>query len=236
MSAAALQTIDLTAGYGSNADVLGGVSVTVAEGEAIAILGANGAGKTTLLKTICGLLRARSGSVRLAGNEIVGKPAHRIARAGLAHVPEGRQIFVRQSVAENLRLGAMSSPAWQERQARLLDVFPVLQEKLSQNAGELSGGQQQMLAIARGLMSSPSVLMIDEPSLGLSPKLVDDLTALLGRVRAELNVAVVLVEQNAAVAAGVADRAYVLRLGSVVLEERAENVLGSQDVLRAYLA
>lgn len=235
MTSLALETNELTAGYGGNADVLHGVSVNVAEGEAIAILGANGAGKTTLLRTICGLIRARSGTVRLRGSEIVGRPAHRIARAGLAHVPEGRQIFVGQSVAENLRLGAMNSARWEERQEHLLEVFPVLREKLDQNAGELSGGQQQMLAIARGLMSAPSVLMIDEPSLGLSPKLVDDLTGLLLRLRAELNIAVLLVEQNAAVAAGVADRAYVLRLGSVVLEEAAKDLLGSQDVLSAYL-
>lgn len=236
MSALALETEALTAGYGRGGDVLRGVSINVAEGEAVAVLGANGAGKTTLLKTICGLLRARTGTVRLKGGDILGRPAHRIARDGLAHVPEGRQIFVRQTVGENLRLGAMGSPEWDERQTRLLDVFPVLREKLGQNAGELSGGQQQMLAIARGLMSSPSVLMIDEPSLGLSPKLVDDLTQLLLRVRSELKVAVLLVEQNASVAAGVADRAYILRLGTVVLEEAAEKVLGSHDVLSAYLA
>src|SRR5262249_9179800 len=199
-------------------DVLHGVSVKVAEGEAIAILGANGAGKTTLLKTICGLLPPREGSIRLKGTEISGRPAHLVARAGLAHVPEGRQVFVGQSVGENLRLGAINSPDWEERQQYLLDVFPVLREKLKQNAGELSGGQQQMLAIARGLMSSPSLLMIDEPSLGLSPKLVDELTELLQRLRSELGIAILLVEQNAAVAAGVADRAYVLRLGNVVME------------------
>ena len=236
MTALALETEALTAGYGRGGDVLRGVSINVTEGEAVAVLGANGAGKTTLLKTICGLLSARTGSVRLKGSEILGRPAHRIARDGLAHVPEGRQIFVRQTVRENLRLGAMGSPEWEERQAHLLDVFPVLREKLAQNAGELSGGQQQMLAIARGLMSSPAVLMIDEPSLGLSPKLVDDLTNLLLRVRNELKVAVLLVEQNASVAAGVADRAYILRLGTVVLEEAAEKVLGSHDVLSAYLA
>jgi branched-chain amino acid transport system ATP-binding protein len=235
MTTYALEIDGVTAGYRANVNVLHGVSVNVAEGEAVAIVGANGAGKTTLLNTICGLLPARSGSVRLKGAEIGGRPAHQIARAGLAHVPEGRQIFVRQSVAENLRLGAMNSDVWEERRDHLLDVFPVLREKLDQNAGELSGGQQQMLAVARGLMSSPSVVMIDEPSLGLSPKLVDDLTNLLRRLRAELRVAILLVEQNAAVAAGVADRVYVLRLGSVVLEESAEQVLGSEDVLSAYL-
>ncbi len=232
----ALETEDLTAGYGDNVDVLRGVSVAVGEGEAVAILGANGAGKSTLLKTICGLLPARRGRVRFRGEEIAGHPAHRIARAGLAHVPEGRQIFISQSVEENLRLGAMDSGEWEERHELLLEVFPMLKEKLHQNAGELSGGQQQMLAIARGLMSSPRVLMIDEPSLGLSPKLVDECTDLLRRLRSELGVSILLVEQNAAVAAGVADRAYVLRLGEVVLEESAGEVLGNAEVLSAYLA
>src|SRR5262249_53207303 len=154
----------------------------------------------------------------------------------LVHVPEGRQIFVGQSVAENLELGAMGADDAEERREQLLEVFPVLREKLGQNAGELSGGQQQMLAIARGLMSSPALLMIDQPSLGLSPKLVDELTELLRRLRSELGIAILLVEQNAAVAAGAADRAYVLRLGNVVLEETAGDVLGNDEVLKAYLA
>jgi branched-chain amino acid transport system ATP-binding protein len=144
-------------------------------------------------------------------------------------------VFVRQSVAENLRLGAMGSEQYEERLAQLLDVFPALREKLDQDAGELSGGQQQMLAIARGLMSSPSLLMLDEPSLGLSPKLVDEVITLLKRLRKELGITALLVEQNAAVAAGVADRAYVLRRGEIVVEETADEVLGSEDVLSAYL-
>jgi len=232
---AALSITDLTAGYTGKVDVLHSVSLEVAEGEAVAILGANGAGKSTLLRLISGLLVARDGSISFAGEEIGGRPPHVIARAGIAHVPEGREIFVRQSVAENLRLGAMGAPVADARLAGLLAVFPVLEEKLDQAAGELSGGQQQMLAIARGLMSSPRLLMLDEPSLGLSPKLVDEVTALLGRIRAELGVTVLLVEQNAAVAAGVADRAYVMRRGRIALEERADALLGSEDVLSAYL-
>jgi ABC-type branched-subunit amino acid transport system ATPase component len=230
-----LETEELTAGYLGNVDVLHGVSIHVSAGEAVAILGANGAGKTTLLKTICGGLSARSGAVRFRGGEIAGQPTHKVARSGLVHVPEGRQVFVAQSVAENLRLGAMNASDWEERREQLLEVFPMLREKLDQNAGELSGGQQQMLAIARGLMSSPSLLMVDEPSLGLSPKLVDELTELLRRLRSELRIAILLVEQNAAVAAGVADRAYVLRLGNVVLEESASEVLGNDEILSAYL-
>ena len=230
-----LEIKDLTAGYTGKVDVLHGVSLEVGEKEPVAILGANGAGKSTLLRTISGLIEPREGSIKFAGEEIGGRPPHLIAQSGIAHVPEGREIFVRQTVAENLHLGAMGAPNREERLAQLLEVFPVLEEKLDQHAGELSGGQQQMLAIARGLMSSPRLLMLDEPSLGLSPKLVDEVTELLAKVRAELGVAVLLVEQNAAVAAGVAGRAYVMRRGRIALEEKAEALLGSEDVLSAYL-
>jgi branched-chain amino acid transport system ATP-binding protein len=232
---AALEVQDLVAGYSGKVDVLNGVSLKLDDREAVAVLGANGAGKTTLLRTISGLLPARRGSVRVLGEDVAGMPPHRIARSGVAHVPEGRQTFVRQTVEENLQLGGMGSGRQGERRAQLLEVFPPLAEKLKQPAAELSGGQQQMLAIARGLMSSPSLLMLDEPSLGLSPKLVDDMIELLQRLREELGITLLLVEQNAAVAAEVADRAYVLRLGEVVLEESASKVLGSEDVLSAYL-
>jgi branched-chain amino acid transport system ATP-binding protein len=231
-----LRISDLVAGYTGKVDVLHGVSLEVADKEAVAILGANGAGKSTLLRTISGLLGARSGEISFRGDDITGMPPHRIAQSGIAHVPEGREIFVYQTVAENLKLGAMGADDADERLTQLLEVFPILEEKLGQDAGELSGGQQQMLAIARGLMSSPKLLMLDEPSLGLSPKLVDEVGALLAKVRAELGVTVLLVEQNAAVAAGVADRAYVMRRGRIALEEKAEAILGSEDVLSAYLA
>lgn len=231
----ALDVEDLRAGY-TQADVLHGVSMAVGAGEAVALVGANGAGKSTLLRTISGLMPPRQGTVRFQGEEIGGRPAHAIARAGLAHVPEGREILVRQSVKENLHLGAIAADDRAERLEQLLDVFPVLRQKLDQGAEELSGGQQQMLAIARGLMSSPSLLMLDEPSLGLSPKLVDEVAALIERVRSELGTTVLLVEQNAAVAAGVADRAYVMRRGRVVMEEKADDLLGSEDVVSAYLA
>jgi branched-chain amino acid transport system ATP-binding protein len=231
-----LRISDLVAGYTGKVDVLHGVSLEVADKEAVAILGANGAGKSTLLRTISGLLGARSGEISFRGDDITGMPPHRIAQSGIAHVPEGREIFVYQTVAENLKLGAMDADDADERLTQLLEVFPILEEKLGQDAGELSGGQQQMLAIARGLMSSPKLLMLDEPSLGLSPKLVDEVGALLAKVRAELGVTVLLVEQNAAVAAGVADRAYVMRRGRIALEEKAEAILGSEDVLSAYLA
>jgi branched-chain amino acid transport system ATP-binding protein len=232
--AAELEVSGLFAGYGK-IDVLRDVSISVERREAVAVLGANGAGKTTLLRTISGLLRGREGTIRFQDREIGDHAPQRIARDGLCHVPEGRQVFVRQTVGENLRLGAMDSHHYEERLEQLLEVFPALREKLDQDAGELSGGQQQMLAIARGLMSSPSVLMLDEASLGLSPKLVDEVITLLKRLRAELGITVLLVEQNAAVAAGVADRAYVLRRGEIAVEESADEVLGSEDVLSAYL-
>jgi branched-chain amino acid transport system ATP-binding protein len=232
----ALDVCDVRAGYGRHVDVLHGVSLHVDEGEAVSLLGANGAGKTTLLRIVSGLLRPRAGSVGLRGENIAGLPPHRIARRGLAHVPEGRQIFVRQTVAENLALGGMGSDEREARKAALLDVFPGLREKLAQPAGELSGGQQQMLAIARGLMSSPAVLMLDEPSLGLSPKLVDEVAELLRRLRGELGLTVLLVEQNAAMAAQVTDRAYVMRRGEVVLEAPSAELLGNQELRSAYLA
>jgi branched-chain amino acid transport system ATP-binding protein len=231
----ALAVEDLVAGYTSKVDVLRGVSLEIERGESVAILGANGAGKTTLLRAISGLLPTRRGSVRFMQREIAGRAPHRIAKSGLAHVPEGRQIFVRQTVGENLQLGAMDSEQQDARRGQLLEVFPALKEKLDQRAGELSGGQQQMLAIARGLMSSPAVVMLDEPSLGLSPKLVDEFTSLLRRLRSDLGITLLLVEQSTAVAAGVADRAYVLQRGQVVMEESAAEILGSEDVLRAYL-
>jgi len=232
---AALEVDGLITGYVGKVDVLREVSLTVGDGEAVALLGANGAGKTTLLRAVSGLLPVRAGSIRFRGGAISGTAAHRIARGGVAHVPEGRQVFVRQTVGENLYLGSMGSADSEARLAQMLEVFPALEQKLDQPAGELSGGQQQMLAIARGLMSSPSLLLLDEPSLGLSPKLVDELTALLRRVRSELGIAMLLVEQNAAVAAGAADRAYCLRLGEVVLEESAAEVLGNDELVRAYL-
>ena len=232
---AALDIKSLVAGYSGKVDVLNGVTLKLDDREAVAVLGANGAGKTTLLRTISGLLAVREGSVRVLGEDVAGMPPHLIARSGVAHVPEGRQTFVHQTVDENLQLGGMGSDRQEERRTELLEVFPALREKLQQPAGELSGGQQQMLAIARGLMSSPSLLMLDEPSLGLSPKLVDEMIELLRRLRDELGITLLLVEQNAAVAAGVADRAYVLRLGEVVMEESAAEILGSDEVLRAYL-
>jgi branched-chain amino acid transport system ATP-binding protein len=232
----ALEIRDLSVGYRRNLDVLHGVSLDVGQGDAVSLLGANGAGKTTLLRAISGLLQPRRGEIRFVGRNTVGLRPHAIARSGLAHVPEGRRILVRQTVGENLAVGSMGSREREERQAALLDVFPVLREKLHQPAGELSGGQQQMLAIARGLMSSPAMLMLDEPSLGLSPKLIDEVAVLLRRLREELSLTVLLVEQNAAMAAQVTERAYVMRRGEIVLEAPARELLGNEELRSAYLS
>jgi branched-chain amino acid transport system ATP-binding protein len=226
----------VVAGYKPGVDVLRGISAHVDAGEAVAIVGANGAGKSSFLRAASGLLPLRAGSISFAGREVASTPSHRLARAGLAHVPEGREVFLHQTVRENLRLGAMGSGECDARMERLLDIFPALREKLGQRAGELSGGQQQMLAIARGLMSEPALLMIDEPSLGLSPKLVDEVAAMLERVRRELGTALLLVEQNTTIAMAVADRALVVRRGEIVLEAQAESLLGNAEVSRAYLA
>jgi branched-chain amino acid transport system ATP-binding protein len=233
---AALDIRELEAGYRRNVDVLHRVSLRVERGEAVSLLGANGAGKTTLLRVVSGLLQPHSGEIRFLGEDTVGRRPHQIARNGLAHVPEGREIFVRQTVAENLALGSMGAADRGEREAALLEVFPVLREKLQQPAGELSGGQQQMLAIARGLMSSPAVVMLDEPSLGLSPKLVDEVAVLLKRLREQLSLTVLLVEQNAAMAAQVTERAYVMRRGEIVLEAPARELLGNEELRSAYLS
>lgn len=230
-----LSVNDVVAGYTSHTDVLRDVSLEIGEGEAVALLGANGAGKTTLLRVISGLLPLRSGAVGFSGQDISGLPAYRIARAGIAHVPEGRQILAHQTVRDNLLIGDPLSRHGGERFDQLLEVFPDLREKLDQSGDELSGGQQQMLAIARGLMANPKLLMLDEPSLGLSPKLVDEVIQLLIRVRKEFGTAVLLVEQSTSIAAEVTDRACVLRLGELVMEGSAEELLTDEKLLSAYL-
>jgi branched-chain amino acid transport system ATP-binding protein len=225
----------VVAGYGSNVDVLREVSLNVGRGEAVALVGSNGAGKSTVLRVVSGLLSSRGGTITFCGSDIGRTAAHRIAQAGMAHVPEGRQLFVHQTVRENLMLGGLRNKQRDERMEALLEVFTALRPKLDQCAGELSGGQQQMVAIARGLMAAPTLLVLDEPSLGLSPKLVDEVAELLKRVLREFDMSLLLVEQNTTIAAEVADRAYVMQRGQIVLEERAADLLSNRDLLRAYL-
>jgi branched-chain amino acid transport system ATP-binding protein len=234
---ALLEVDDIHVFYG-NIEAIRGLSITVDQGEMVAILGSNGAGKTTTLRTISGLGRARSGSIVYDGVDISKMPAHTIVGRGLCQVPEGRRIFGTLTVAENLSLGGYvlrgKPQELKSRRERVLEVFPRLGERAHQLAGTLSGGEQQMLAIGRALMNQPKVLTLDEPSLGLSPLLAKTILKIV-RGFADDGVAVLIVEQNARQALNVADRAYVLETGAVVLEGRARDLAADERVQRAYL-
>lgn len=212
------------------------VSLQVDQGELVAILGANGAGKTTLLRTISGLLRPAKGSVRFADRPLSGMPVHEIVRLGLSHVPEGRGLLPELTVMENLRLGMyLHGPRkLQAELARVFELFPVLQERATQAAGMLSGGEQQMLAIARSLVSRPKLLMVDELSLGLAPKITGELMRLLSRIHEE-GVTVLMVEQNAHQALKFATRVYVLANGRTAVSGTAQELADKPDLLDAYL-
>lgn len=216
--------------------ILSGVSITVRQGGIVTVLGSNGVGKTTLMRAISGVYRVASGSIRFEGEEIANLPAHRIVAAGLAQAPEGRQIFSTMTVEENLRLGAgRRAPAqYASDRDRILAMFPVLAERTRQKAGSMSGGEQQMLCVARALMSRPKLLLMDEPSLGLGPKVVRQIFDLARDIRAA-GTSVLLVEQNARAALRVADFAYVLDGGRVALSGQAGALAGDPRVRAAYL-
>ena len=226
---------DLHAGYGET-EVLRGVDILVRTNEIVAVLGSNGAGKSTLNRAISGVVRVRKGSIRFAGDAIErDKPASIVSR-GLIHVPEGRCVFPNLSVRDNLDLGGYrraSSRRGQNRE-RVFSIFPRLAERQSQRAGSLSGGEQQMLAIGRGLMAEPVLLILDEPSLGLSPLLVEELFALIKRINGQ-GIALLLVEQNVVQSLEVAHRAYILENGSVVLDGASDRLRDNPDLKRAYL-
>jgi branched-chain amino acid transport system ATP-binding protein len=215
-----------------------GVSFTVAEGSIVTILGANGAGKTTILKTVSGVMDPQKGTVDFAGREIQRMDPDRIMRLGLSHVPEGREVFPFLSVRDNLQMGAFIRSDTEEI-ARDLEMvygyFPVLKERADQRAGQLSGGEQQMLAISRALMSRPKMMLLDEPSLGLSPKLVRDIFEIILRINRERGVSVLLVEQNANTALKTADYGYVLEVGRVVMEDSCARLLEKDDIKEFYL-
>jgi len=226
----------LDAGYG-DLQILWGVTLAVRDGELVALVGGNGAGKTTTLRAITGMLRPGAGVVRFRGRVLNGWSPHAITNLGIAHVPEGRQLFPLMTVEENLLLGSYSPRARRKRQAnlaRIYEIFPVLRERRGQDAGTLSGGEQQMLAIGRALMSDPVLLLLDEPSLGLAPLIVRDVFEVIAQIRRQ-GVTVLLVEQNVAQALQIADRAYVLENGRIVLEGAGAALLGRDDVRRAYL-
>ncbi|GAA3818322.1 ABC transporter ATP-binding protein [Sphaerisporangium flaviroseum] len=231
-----LTVADLRAGYGG-AQVLHGVSLTVGQGEICAILGPNGAGKTTLLRALSGMVRVRGG-VRLDGAELAGRSPDTIARQGVAHVPEGRGTFMPLTVEENLRLGAFvrrGRGAVDADLERICTYFPALKSRLAQVAGSLSGGEQQMLAIGRALMLRPRLLLLDEPSLGLAPMVTQELFRIVRAVNEEERTTVVVVEQNAHLALGIAQHAHVLESGRIVLSGSAEQIRADEQVAQSYL-
>jgi branched-chain amino acid transport system ATP-binding protein len=218
-------------------EALKGVSLTVDEGEIVTLIGANGAGKSTTLKTISGLLRPREGAVRFNGQDLRAVPAHKIVDQGIVQVPEGRRVFGRLSVEENLEMGAFSRTDKGEIEAvfdRVFTLFPRLKERRHQVAGTLSGGEQQMLATGRALMANPKVLLMDEPSMGLAPVLVDSIFSTIEELHAS-GTTILLVEQNARMALQVADRGYVLQSGEIVLSGSAADLRAAEMVRKAYL-
>jgi branched-chain amino acid transport system ATP-binding protein len=231
-----LEVRDLQVAYGA-ARALWGVSLDVRAGELLCVVGPNGAGKTTLINTIAGILRARAGRLVFEGRDITALAPHQFCEAGIAVVPEGRRLFTGMTVLENLELGSYLPVAKQHRQASLdaaLELFPALKQKLASAAGELSGGQQQMVAIARALMARPRLLLLDEPSLGLSPRIVHDMFAAIRRINAD-GIAVLLVEQNVTMALQIASRAYVLEEGRIVADGAPAELLARPEIQRAYL-
>ncbi|WP_319824633.1 ABC transporter ATP-binding protein [Thalassovita sp.] len=215
---------------------LRGVSLEVNEGQIVTILGANGAGKTTLMKTISGLMDPEKGHIEFDGTAIEGKQPDQIVRMGLAHVPEGREVFPYLSVEENLKMGAYCrSGDIRDDIALVYEYFPILKERRAQSAGFLSGGQQQMLAIGRGLMARPRLMLLDEPSLGLSPLLTQEIFGIIKRLNAEQGVTMLLVEQNANVALHTAHYGYVLEMGRIVMADTCENLRRSDDIQEFYL-
>jgi branched-chain amino acid transport system ATP-binding protein len=229
-----LDVVDLQVRYGAIAAIKG-ISFSVREGEIVALLGANGAGKTTTQKTISGMLRPAAGSITFAGQRIDGIPPHELINLGICHVPEGRHVFPRMTVAENLSMGAFRFRAPDEDLlAHVLELFPRLQERYGQQAGTLSGGEQQMLAIGRALMGKPRLLLLDEPSMGLAPLIVEQIFEIVRGINAE-GVSILLVEQNARQALTLADRGYVLETGELVLSGSGRELLADDRIRAAYL-
>ena len=223
--------------YYGNIHALQGINLEVFEGEIVTLLGANGAGKTTTLRTISGLMHPRSGTITFDGGDITTVPAHRLVRRGVGHAPEGRRIFSRMTVLENLQMGAYTRGNKDELGAdfeRVFALFPRLRERTSQAGGTLSGGEQQMLAIGRALMTHPKLLLLDEPSMGLAPILVEQIFQVIRDIHAQ-GTTVLVVEQNALMALGIAHRGYILQTGRIVLEDTAANLRQNPEVQKAYL-
>lgn len=236
MSVALLELSNVHTYYG-NIHALKGISLRVDEGEIVTLIGSNGAGKTTTLKTISGLLTPREGSITLGGKAIHGLPAHEIVALGVGHSPEGRRVFRKMSVKENLEMGAYLRKAGPEVASdleRVLNLFPRLRERFDQKAGTMSGGEQQMLAIGRALMSRPRVLLLDEPSMGLAPILVEQIFEIVREIN-KAGTTVLLVEQNAMMALAVANRGYIVQTGEITLEDDCKKLASNPKVKEAYL-
>ena len=232
-----LQVKDLYVYYGG-IRALDGISLSVREGQIVALLGANGAGKSSTLRAIAGIVRPQSGSITFKGEELIGLKPHQVVRRGIAMVPEGRKVFTNLTVAENLRLGAFirnDEARIQQDLEELFALFPRLDERRTQNAGTLSGGEQQMLALARARMSGPALLMIDEPSLGLAPVLAEGVFRELKRLNEATGQTILLIEQNARAALSIADYAYILETGSIVLQGPAKELAQMDEVRQSYL-
>jgi branched-chain amino acid transport system ATP-binding protein len=232
-----LLSLERISSYYGDARALADVSLEVGDGEIVAVIGSNGAGKTTMLRTISGLIHPRAGRICFEGAAIERMQAHHLIRRGIAHVPEGRRLFAQMTVRENLLMGAYGAPSWKERAALIDEVcalFPRLQERIGQLAGTLSGGERQMLATARALMARPRLLMLDEPSLGLAPKIVETILAIIQDVNRR-GVAVLLVEQNVQLALKAAARAYLLESGAVVKSGMTAQFLADETVRQSYL-
>ena len=230
-----LELEELHVFYG-NIEALKGVSLSVPEGEIVTLIGSNGAGKSTTLRAISGTHKPRTGAVRLRGADIQDLPAHEIVGLGISQSPEGRHVFTRMSVFENLQMGAFSRPGQKidDDVARVFELFPRLKERRTQKAGTLSGGEQQMLAMGRALMARPTVLLLDEPSMGLSPILTEQIFAIITEINQQ-GTTVLLVEQNALMALNVANRGYVLQTGKILLADTAANLAANEQVRQAYL-
>ena len=234
---AMLKVTDLTVNYGM-IQAVKGISFEVKEGEIVALIGANGAGKTTTLQTVTGMIPSRTGTIEFAGTDITKVPAHRIVSMGLAHVPEGRRVFAQLTVLENLKMGAYTrkdKDGIGETLQEFYKCFPRLEERKSQLAGTLSGGEQQMLAMGRALMSRPKMIVMDEPSMGLSPLYVAEIFKIIQDINAS-GTTVLLVEQNAKKALSIADQAYVLETGNIVLSGKASDLMNDDSVKKAYLS
>jgi branched-chain amino acid transport system ATP-binding protein len=224
--------------YYGDVQVLKGVTLDVKEKELVAVIGANGAGKTTLLKTISSLLKPRKGSITFEGKCISDMEAHQVVKEGIIHIPEGRLLFPEMTVQENLEMGGFqvrNASTLAQRMEAVYEMFPILKERSSQLAGTLSGGEQQMLAVGRGMMAGPKLMLFDEPSLGLSPKLVKQIFDMVLRINKELGVTVLLVEQNVKHSCQISDRAFVIENGEVVLKGSGPDMLENEHVRRAYL-